>query len=414
VQCSGGDIVPNERRIFLFSFVPFYFCVWKEKPLPYLLSLAYENHRILLIHWTRPAPLETFLAPPKGGFDWRATDELAQILKDDANSLKFMIGNEIRQYAADTNLTLLRTRLQTDKAGQNDYDVMIHHERDDDEPTFDQVFAPLWRIFFRPSKAVEEKIQHFLTGNQLIPGNYVACHLRALYGIESRPDPDILRLTEHAVNCSTQIRPAHPIDFASDCSTAAQMAKKYIEDMGGTRLVVNSASSMDPPHLDLDRDWKKRDPTYYFGTFVDLYMISLAGCVAFSEGGFGQWGLLIGGNLTCQINSKTRRVDDSSTNVNGRVLLDAVFSRLSPVVKGMIELFSRANVIRYQTFCASIVVPSHVKNARVHCLSRAVVEKHNTRVSLCLRNLVTFGSTSFLHCHWHTTFVPGLKLLYFF
>ena len=83
------------------------------------------------------------------------------------------------------------------------------------------------------------------------------------------------------------------------------MAKKYVGDMGGTRLVVNSAS-MDPPHLDLDRDWKKRDPTYYFGTFVDLYMISLAGCVAFSEGDFGHWGLLIGGNLTCQINSKTR------------------------------------------------------------------------------------------------------------
>jgi hypothetical protein len=135
----------------------------------------------------------------------------------------------------------------------------------------------------------------------------VACHLRALYGIESRPDPDILRLTEHAVNCSTQLRPAHPIYFASDSSTAAQMAKRYVEDMGGTtRLVVNSATSMDPPHLDLDRDWKKRDPTYYFGTFVDLYMISLAGCVAFSEGGIGHWGLLIGGNLTCQINSKTR------------------------------------------------------------------------------------------------------------
>ena len=214
-----------------------------------------------------------------------------------------MLGKEIRQYAAHSNLTLLRTRLQTDKAGQNDYDSMIRHGRDD-EPMFDHVFAPLWRVFFRPSKPVEEKIETFLTANQLIPGNYVACHLRALYGIESRPDPDVLRLTEHAVNCSTQLRPAHPIYFASDSSTAAKMAKKYVGDRGG-RLVVNDAT-IDPPHLDLDKDWKKRDPSYYFDTFVDLYLIALAGCVAFSEGGFGHWGLLIGGNLTCQINSKTR------------------------------------------------------------------------------------------------------------
>jgi hypothetical protein len=98
------SLMKEEKKSSFLSpfFVPLLFCYCGKKPLPYLLRLAYENHRILLMHWTRPAPLETFLVPPQGGFDWRATNELAQILKDDTNGLKFMIGKEVRQ--------MLRTR----------------------------------------------------------------------------------------------------------------------------------------------------------------------------------------------------------------------------------------------------------------------------------------------------------------
>lgn len=41
------------------------------KPLPALIRMAYTSNRFLLIHWTRPAKLEEFLLPPKGGMDWR-------------------------------------------------------------------------------------------------------------------------------------------------------------------------------------------------------------------------------------------------------------------------------------------------------------------------------------------------------
>jgi hypothetical protein len=224
-------------------------------------------------------------------------------LEDESNGMKFASGKDVRQYAAQSNLTLLRTRLQTDKAGQADYDSMIRHT---DEAKFDHVFAPLWRIFFRPSKAVEAKIVDFLEANQLTPGQYVASHLRALYGIESRSDSILTRLTVQAVNCSSQLRPEHPIYFASDSSKAAQIAQRYASAMGG-RLVVHSPDPDPPLHFDLDPNWKRRKPTDYFDTFIDLYLIALAGCVAFSQGGFGHWGLLIGGNVTCQINSKTRR-----------------------------------------------------------------------------------------------------------
>jgi hypothetical protein len=48
------------------------------KPLPTLIRIAASTNRILLIHWTRPAKLEAFLLPPKGGIDWRVPDWLRE------------------------------------------------------------------------------------------------------------------------------------------------------------------------------------------------------------------------------------------------------------------------------------------------------------------------------------------------
>jgi hypothetical protein len=50
------------------------------KPLPFMLRMAYNTRRILLIRWTRPAMLEDFLVPPKGGFDWRVPHEMANVV----------------------------------------------------------------------------------------------------------------------------------------------------------------------------------------------------------------------------------------------------------------------------------------------------------------------------------------------
>jgi hypothetical protein len=50
------------------------------KPLPFMLRVAYESQRILLIRWTRPALLEEFLVPPKDGFDWRVPQRMANVV----------------------------------------------------------------------------------------------------------------------------------------------------------------------------------------------------------------------------------------------------------------------------------------------------------------------------------------------
>ena len=50
------------------------------KPIPFMLRMAYNTRRTLLIRWTRPAKLEEFLVPPKGGIDWRVPEEMSVIV----------------------------------------------------------------------------------------------------------------------------------------------------------------------------------------------------------------------------------------------------------------------------------------------------------------------------------------------
>ena len=50
------------------------------KTVPWVLRVAYYTRRILLIRWTKPNTLESYLVPPVGGFDWRVPDWLAEIV----------------------------------------------------------------------------------------------------------------------------------------------------------------------------------------------------------------------------------------------------------------------------------------------------------------------------------------------
>lgn len=271
------------------------------KPLPTLLRLAYEHRRLLLIRWTRPATLESFLVPPVGGVDWRVPEWMIDILEEESNGRRFVPSKIILKYAA-TNLTLMRTRYQSTTAGSDLYNSRIDQHKEQD---FNQVFAKVWSVFFRPSVEVEQRIQSELTRMDLIPGNYVAAHLRALYAIEDRPMHQIQQWTHNAINCASELRPGSPIFFASDSANASLIATAYSKSKNA-RLETHVPNPNPPLHLDREKDWQNRQPSDFYDTFVDLYLLSLAGCVTFNKGGYGHWGLLIGGNLDCKINQATR------------------------------------------------------------------------------------------------------------
>jgi hypothetical protein len=271
------------------------------KPILYMLRVAYQTQRILLIRWTRPATLEEFLILPKGGFDWRVPPFLADIMANETNG-KRLVPNKVIQKYASGNMTLIRTRFQSSNGGADWYNTQLTTG----EQSFNEIYHKVWRIFFTPSVPVRNIIQRHMEDMRLIKGEYVSAHLRALYAIQDRPKEQIHEWTRNAVNCASQLRPGKPIFFSSDSLEATHFAKRYAKEKGG---IVQSHYPNPNPSLHLDRckDWHRRPASDFYDTFVDLYLIALGECVTFNQGGFGHWGLLIGGKSDCFLNQKATR-----------------------------------------------------------------------------------------------------------
>ena len=278
------------------------------RPVPYLLRLAYETKRILLIRWTKPAMLEEFLVPPKGGVDWRTPNWMAKILSNVSKGAFYGDGSRLRKGVA-TQKPLVRSKYQNYQYGSHEYDASLF----EGEPTFDEVYPIVWRLFFRPSLSVASIIESQLDTLGLVPGNYASAHLRALYYLYAdggEPSQKVIEGgTRNALNCASQLRPGAPIFFTSDSEKASNYSHIYAGKMNA-QVITRTPSPNPPLHLELCKDWMQRPPSDFYDTFVDLYLIGLGGCVTFGKGGFGRWGWLIGGNFSCRINRRTiNRVD---------------------------------------------------------------------------------------------------------
>lgn len=159
----------------------------------------------------------------------------------------------------------------------------------------------------------------------LIPGEYAAVHLRALYGDRKYRDPqDTLELAVLGVNCASNLFPGAPIFFASDSSFAMDSALAYgklhglpvvaFGDEHNTETNNNNSTTAvqaaeakaatnisNPIHLDKDPQWRFRTASAYDSTFVDLYMLALSRCVAFSNGGYGAFGSVLSYDSECRM-----------------------------------------------------------------------------------------------------------------
>jgi hypothetical protein len=200
---------------------------------------------------------------------------------------------------ASSNVSLIRTRYQSMDGG-----ALFYNERVvGNELKFDDIFHTIWRIFFRPSKAVATIIENQLDEIGFVPGAYTSAHLRALYAVQDRNKDTIFEWTRNALNCASQLRPGAPIFFASDSLNATIMAKKYAHQKGAL-LRTHTPNPNPPLHLDRCRDWQDRPTSDFYDTFVDLYLLALGGCVTFNKGGYGHWALLIGGDIKCSYKQK--------------------------------------------------------------------------------------------------------------
>jgi hypothetical protein len=346
------------------------------KPIPTLLRMAYDTKRILLIRWTRPSMLEDFLMPPEGGLDWRVPPAMVDVIQNVSYGKKLTPFSMIDKYAH-SGMSLVRTKYQTNtpdltysllvdqdrNASLSDYALRMQVELPQ-QPDFNQVFHTVWRIFFTPSAPVTNVIQSKLTSLGLTPNHYVASHLRALYAVDNndRPEWHIQLYAENALACATQLRPGVPIFFASDSSVATAHALKVGQEkrVSCTKTifdkqpvvealsmgVVASIPNPNPPwHLDTMIGPVEK----FYDTFVDLYLMALAGCVTYGKGGYGHWASLIGGNINCTLKqdfmSQRRRQLQNPCNFtvgeNGVVASEpvstAVDSLLLPPMKTSID-----------------------------------------------------------------------------
>jgi hypothetical protein len=124
---------------------------------------------------------------------------------------------------------LIRTRHQSVTGAAEAYDPQL----EPGESTFNNVYHDVWRIFFTPSEPVKVIMEQELQG--LVPGQFAAAHLRALYGrvtMETRTMADVKEWTRNGLNCASQLHPGGPFLFVSDHPQAPQLALEYGHEKG--------------------------------------------------------------------------------------------------------------------------------------------------------------------------------------
>jgi len=265
------------------------------KLLPVLLLLAHQSQRILLIHWERPAALETFLLPPQDGLDWRLPLWLKEKvnLSDIPERHMTATGDDVIHRPDEQTIALRRLNNPLHK----EYYEM---HRKPNEPRFEDVFRHIWSLLFEPSPPIAALIQQETQRLDLEPGQYAAAHVRSLFSRE-RLAPKRQFIT--AIHCAAQQFPDAPIFFASD---SLKMTSKALQYGGHGYTVVARTKNQNPIHLDRGRhfldnsnDWQRHSPSDYYDTFVDLYLLANSRCVSYGLGGFGLLGAMLSYNVTC-------------------------------------------------------------------------------------------------------------------
>jgi hypothetical protein len=111
------------------------------KPILWALRMAYRSRRILLIHWTKPAPLELFLVPPKGGIDWRAPKWFANKINNRSNGLRLPLADKDSMIMQNSDAPMVRSIYQNYHGGMHIYDSQRFEA---EEPSFSDIYLPIW------------------------------------------------------------------------------------------------------------------------------------------------------------------------------------------------------------------------------------------------------------------------------
>ena len=306
--------------------------------LPFLVLLAAQSQRQLIIVWTIPFPLEEFLMPPPGGVDWMlpssSGDDLGLVSQDAillAPSLidktVFVRVSSLVEAVQDASLPVVRARIQDYASAWEYYDQYHYGEKQPDNETTTPSFAlqhfrDLFFVLFQPSPPLaqvmkENQLFTALTGREVAEEHpYAVAHYRALYGSQQSPSMAYMEAAaNNALNCASQLLPGGPVVFLSDSAEAArtirQQRSRHTKDSIQNKQVLlrsnNTTASTKAQPLHLDKATRQRqqpttatyEPSDFYDTFLDLFLMAKARCVSFGQGGFGKMGSLLSHNRTC-------------------------------------------------------------------------------------------------------------------
>ena len=267
------------------------------KSIPLLIRFASQQERLLFVHWERPAPLENFLLPPGGGFNWSLPLWLKPKLNFSSSGYvqhHSNVAQRIVPYLKNTlHQMMVDVRFQDAGGGANIYDAMLQPG----EPSFVEIYRSVWSIAFRPSAPVQALIRHHMTDLDLQSGEYSGVHIR--YRYPKARDMNLKSLTENAVRCANQLYPNAPVYITSDTPDAINIAKQIGNTSLANRVRSRKGSlTRMPQHLDYSRS---REPSEFYDVFVDLYLLAESRCVAYNVGGFGRWGRDLSYNQSCSV-----------------------------------------------------------------------------------------------------------------
>lgn len=263
------------------------------KPLPYLIRNAYYTKRLLLIYWSRPSHLEAFLVPPRGGLDWTVPQWMVPTIESQSTGVFTFSEDTLRSWSR-TDISLVRSRFQDYHGGMHNYNAQLV----EGEVSFAELFHDLWRIAFTPSPPVRALLESDMRRLGLVPGQYVGAHLRALYAITSRPDSVTQNWANNAMNCASELRPGKAIFFVSDSDKATEYAIQYAVQRNAT-IITRTPNPNPPVHMDKVSNWRTRNISDFFDSFVDIYIMGHADCLTYNKGGYGLLGLFMSRNYSC-------------------------------------------------------------------------------------------------------------------
>lgn len=122
------------------------------KPIPLILLAAARSQRTFFVHWyQRLYPLEEFLVPSHGGFNWSVPDFLVEDLLQQKRGAITPAGLLVK--AAQMDGWIKPVHIHDAQGGSAQYDEI------NGPNSFLNVFHDVFRILFRPSVGLESVIQ---------------------------------------------------------------------------------------------------------------------------------------------------------------------------------------------------------------------------------------------------------------